>query len=294
MGASSPTRAIARARAERAARHDPLTGLANRVALDAAIGDSLARLDRYGEPFAALSIRFDDLKALVFQRGPQAGDEWLRQAATRLRDAVDERGLLARIGDDHFAFVMRMSSASRDVRSLADDIASRFDKAIVLESGLAFCQAAVGVALAPDDGNDAEALLASADAEIYRQPGEAHPAAPALETIRRAPRRRELTLAMGSSLSRGEFFLEYQPILTTGTGRVEAFEALARWRHPSLGLIPPVEFIDIAEKTGLIHDLGEWIVNEALREAVRWPQPARVAVNVSGEQLCGALLQDHV
>lgn len=277
---------IARARAECAARHDPVTGLFNRVALDATLAESLARLERYGEPFAVISIRFDELKALIHQRGRTPGEEWLRQAAVRLRDAVDERGVLARIGDDHFSVVTRIASGAQDAPALVAEIASRFEKAFVLEGGLAFCQAAVGVALAPDDGKDAETLLAKADAKMSAQPGERGPAPSKAPPPGRPPRRRELSLEMRSSLSRGEFFLQYQPVQTTRNGRVEAFEALARWRHPTLGLIPPMEFIDIAEKSGLIHDLGEWIVNEALREAAGWSQPARIAVNVSGEQLC--------
>jgi diguanylate cyclase (GGDEF)-like protein len=284
-GRSFADTVIARARAESAARHDPLTGLANRAAFEATLAGFFARLERFGEPFAALSIRFDTLQSLIYEWGPRAGEELLRQAALRLSDAVDERGALARIGDDRFAVVTRLSSDSRDARALAADIAASFDHAFVLETGLTICPARVGVAMAPEDGADAETLIAHADAEIHRVQGE--PARqPTMNAGVQPPRRRELTREMRRSFARGDFFLQYQPIASLRSGRVEAFEALVRWRHPSLGVIPPLEFIDIAEKTGFIHDLGEWILGAALREAASWPTPARISVNVSGEQLC--------
>jgi len=278
---------IARARAEGSARHDPLTGLANASAFAAAVAESGRRFERYGEPFAALSIRFEEAPSLIGEGDAPDGQEWLRLVAARLRDVVDGRGRIARIGDDHFAVLTRVSADTRDARALAADIASRFDDAVALDHGLVVCRARVGVALAPEDGLDAQTLLASADAEICVST--AGPPPRRLAVVKgRIARRRELTRGMRRGLAQGEFFLVFQPIQNLRSGRVQGFEALARWRHPSLGLIPPLEFIEIAEKTGFIHDLGEWILNEALRQAAAWPEPARIAVNVSGEQLCDA------
>lgn len=277
---------VAQARAESAARHDPLTGLANYSAFEAAVADSHRRFDRYGEPFAVLSIRFDDAPTLFGELGAEVGEEWLRFAAARLRDVVDERGRVARLGDHHFAVLTRVSKDTRDARALAADIASRFDDAVALGQGLVVCRARVGVAHAPEDGVDTQALLANADAEMSPSAGAAPRRYPLAKG--RIARRRELTRGMRRGLAQGEFFLVFQPIQNLRSGRVQGFEALARWRHPSLGLIPPLEFIEIAEKTGFIHELGEWILNEALAQAAAWPEAARIAVNVSGEQLCDA------
>ena len=281
---------IAQAHAELAARHDPLTGLNNRVAFDLALAEAFARYARKGERFALFSLDLDRFKSVNDRLGHQAGDELLRQVADRLRDAVDQRGTIARVGGDEFAIVARGLGDPHIAQAFADDIASRFDVAFALEAGSAMCPASVGVALAPIDGVDAKSLIAHADRALYRAKREVEDA-PAAQRAQRADsgkRRRELTRDMMSGLARGEFFLQFQPIVSLTSGRVESFEALARWRHPNRGLIPPLEFIGIAEKSGFIHDLGEWIIGEACREAVRWAGKARIAINVSGEQLCDA------
>jgi len=135
---------------------------------------------------------------------------------------------------------------------------------------------------------DAESLLRAADSALHLAKRGAKDIGPATPDHRHTRHRRELTQDMKAALAREEFVLKYQPIQNLRTGRVEGFEALVRWRHPRLGLIPPAQFVEIAEKTGIIHELGEWILLEACREAASWPVPARVAVNVSGEQLCDA------
>jgi predicted signal transduction protein with EAL and GGDEF domain len=173
---------------------------------------------------------------------------------------------------------------------LADDIASHFDHAFALEAGSVICRASVGVALAPIDGDNPKSLIAHADSALYRAKKGVKdpPAARRAERADSGKRHRELTRDMIAGLARGEFFLQFQPIVSLTSGRIETFEALARWRHPHRGLIPPHEFIGIAEKSGFIHELGEWILEEACREAARWAGKARIAINVSGEQLCDA------
>ena len=285
---------IAQARAELAARHDPLTGLPNRAAFEMALADAFHRWQRFGERFAMLSIDLDRFKAVNDRYGHQAGDELLRQAADRLADVLDGRAHVSRLGGDEFTVIARAVGEEKTAEALAADIASRFDAPFALEAGSALCRASIGVALAPIHGADAKSLIAHSDNELYCAKNEAKSAAAAAERSGRADgiqRRRELTREMKASLARGEFFLQYQPVVALRSGRLEGFEALARWRHPSLGLIPPLEFIGIAEKNGFIHELGEWILNEACSEAARWRGQARIAVNVSGEQLCDAAFE---
>ncbi len=283
-------RVIAQARAELAARHDPLTGLPNRAAFNASIEEAFDRLHRYGERFALLSIDLDDFKGVNDRWGHQAGDQLLRQAADRLSDALDSRGFIARLGGDEFAIIARGLFEPGAAARLAADIGFKFDAPFALDIGLAQCRASVGYAIAPADGASSRDLLGAADAALYRSKREVRSAPPVLPRpdAGQARNRRELAQDLRSALTRNEFFLQYQPIQSLRSGRTEGFEALVRWRHPRLGLIPPGDFIDIAEKSGSIHELGEWILHEACREANSWPEAIRIAVNVSAEQLCDA------
>jgi diguanylate cyclase len=294
-GASSHARTfaekvVAQLRAELTARHDPLTGLPNRAAFNAAIEDAFDRLARYGERFALLYIDLDDFKAVNDQWGHQVGDQLLRLASNRLSDALNERGMIARLGGDEFVVIVRGVFDAEQASNLAADVSFRFDAPFALDGRVAHCGASVGAALAPRDGSDAVTLLRAADLALYRakRAAKGAPHLPRTPDDLQARHRRELTQDMKAAVTRGEFFLQYQPIQSLRSGRIQAFEALVRWRHPRLGVIPPGKFIDIAEKTGIIHELGEWILREACREAAGWPAQVRVAVNMSGEQLFDA------
>ena len=283
-------RVVAQARAELAARHDPLTGLPNRAAFDLAMAEAFDRWKRYGERFALLCIDLDDFKAVNDRWGHQAGDQLLSQAANRLLDSVERYCTVARLGGDEFAIIARGVFDKTAASVLAADVESRMSAAFELDTGTAFCGASIGVAMAPVDGDSAETLLKAADTGLYASKRERRGASPvtAAPEASAARRRRELTQDLKSAIARNEIFLQYQPVQTLRGGRLEGFEALARWRHPRLGPIPPTEFIEIAEKIGLIHELGEWILNEACREAASWPDDLHIAVNVSAEQLCDA------
>ena len=191
---------------------------------------------------------------------------------------------------------MRGPHDGEQVSILAVDLACRFDVPFSLEDEVVRCTASVGFAHAPEDGADRPALQRAAEASLRKGRIVETDAAAARPTIDAyyARHRRELTHDIRGAVARQEFFLQYQPIQNLRDGRVEAFEALVRWRHPRLGLVAPGQFIDIAEKTGIIHELGEWILSEACREAASWPSPARVAVNVSGQQLCDASIDSVV
>ena len=300
FGAASHARSfaesvVARARAELAARHDPLTGLPNRTAFDAALAEGLLRCERFGERVSLFSIDFDHFKAVNDLWGHQAGDQLLRQAADRLRDAVGERGFIARLGGDEFSVIVASLVTLSEVETFASDIATCFDAPFLLDAGSTLCRASVGFATAPMDGADAEGLIGAADASLYRAKYDSRdvlPRRPGGEVIA-ALHRRELTGDMRCALARGEFYLCYQPVVTLRSQTLHGFEALARWRHPRFGEIPPALFIEIAEKNGFIHELGEWILHEACREAAGWPSPISIGVNVSGKQLCDAAFEGH-
>ena len=281
-------RVLGQARAEAAARHDRLTGLPNRIALEAAVAAAFRRLDQYGERFALFIVDLVDFKRFNDRLGRHAGDHLLRQVAGRLAGAVRDRELVARLGDDEFAFIARGAVDARGAAKRADKIAQFFEAPFTLDGAPALCRARIGIALAPSDGEDAGALLGHADAALHKAKSARGTAAHFYSAAedREAQDQRELAHDLIGAVGRGEFFVEYQPIRSLETGRVEACEALVRWRHPRRGLISPTQFIPIAEQTGAVHELGEWILLSACAEAVRWPERVRVAVNVSAQQIC--------
>ena len=281
-------RVVAQAFAESAARHDPLTGLPNRTAFNAELAEAYRRLDRYGEKFALLYIDLDDFKAVNDRLGHLAGDQLLLQMAGRLAGKLRDKDILCRLGGDEFVLLARGLSDAHDASAMAAALALVFDPPFVLDGGSAYCRASVGVALAPADGDTPAALVAHADAALYMAKRDrafrAHlyRAGEDIETRDR----RALAADMKGALARGEFFLEFQPIVELASGRIEANEALVRWRHPVHGLVPPSLFVPVAEQSGAIHELGEWIMYEACRTARLWPDDVRVAVNVSADQIC--------
>lgn len=286
---------VIKTRLELAARHDPLTGLPNRVAFVAVMDEALERLGRYGERFALFHIDLDRFKSINDRYGRTIGDQLLRRIAARLRDAHDGRDHVARLGSDEFAIIARGVPDRAAADAIAADIAARFDAPFALDEGAVVCAISIGTAVAPVDGPTGAALMRVANARLRAPTSRSDDAdLPQPNDDRQSSRRRELTQDLKLALRRGDFFLQYQPVYDLKSGRLEACEALVRWRHPRFGLVPPGEFIGLAEKTGAIHELGEWILNEACREASSWPARIRIAVNVSGEQLCDASINQVV
>ena len=287
-GRQFAVRVVAQARAEMQARHDPLTGLPNRVAFEAALESACHRLERYGERFALLYIDLDDFKMVNDRHGHLAGDQLLKQMAGRLSLCLREADMLARLGGDEFVMIARGLSSPTDAAVLADRLSEAFEGAFTLEGGALECRASVGVALAPIDGATPHTLVRRADSALYKAKRERNGAVrlSAHGGDREFSDRRALAQDMKGALKRGEFFLQFQPIQDLSTGRVSSNEALARWRHPQRGHVPPMQFIGIAERLGLIHELGEWIMFEACREAAHWPADVGIAVNVSPDQIC--------
>ncbi len=288
-------RVVAQARAETAALHDPLTGLPNRSAFEAALCEVFARLERYGERFSLFSLDLDSFKGINDRLGHQAGDQLLRQVAGRLAGAVRAGETIARIGGDEFVMIVRGGADANDAERRADEMAKCFDAPFLLDHSTVLCRASIGIAQAPSDGADPTTLLGCADAALYkskRQTGRpsAHFYDAAEDT--KAQGQRELAHDLISAVARSELFLEYQPIQSLATGRVEACEALVRWRHSRLGVLAPARFIGLAEGAGAIHEIGAWTMRQACAEATRWPDDVCVAVNVSAHQICdGSILR---
>ncbi|OJA28873.1 histidine kinase [Burkholderia ubonensis] len=278
--------AEAEARIHELAHHDSLTGLPNRATFLTEFDAWLRRSDKV---IALLFIDLDGFKLINDARGHSAGDEVLRQVAERLRGQCPEPGMmLGRIGGDEFAVLMRdtdadgaMGAAARLVDTLVAPYAPSPDRQFRIG-------ASIGCVLAPHHGNDAGVLLSRADMALYAAKkagkGTYRMFSPDMETSAQERIALESKLRLALDESQG-LYVFYQPIVDVRTRRITTREALLRWHHPRAGWISPARFIPVAERGGLIDRLGRFVLDQACRQAARWPDGARVAVNVSAGQL---------
>ena len=264
------------------AYYDALTGLANRHLLQQQIA---ANLSTSGS-FALLFADLDGFKAINDTMGHASGDQLLRDVAARLLACVGDMGMAGRMGGDEFAVVMRTGTSQRDAHALALRLIEEVRRPFIVEGQLCDIAFSIGIAISPSDGSTAEALLRNADLALYAAKNNKRGSYCFYEpTMGRAMRdRRQMEADLGIALERGEFELHYQPILNLKTQAFAGFEALLRWRHPEHGMISPARFIPVAEETGIIVPIGEWVLREALREAAKWPAHLRIAINVSSLQ----------
>lgn len=279
-------RLVQQVNVEEEARTDALTHLSNRVSFDEKMRYALARLDRYEEGFAVLYIDLDDFKAVNDKWGHAAGDELLIHAASRLRACAREGDAVARLSGDEFAIIAPEIDNAKEARAVADRVIRTLDAPFPISYSQISVSASIGIALAPRDGTDPETLLKHADTALYcakRGSGGAVQFFNLRQNVD-SKERRALEYDLRAALERNEFFLLYQPILSVADDRIAGFEALLRWRHPRRGVVPPADFIRLAEETGLIHAIGDWAMREACRVASAWPRTIKIAVNVSAVQ----------
>jgi diguanylate cyclase len=292
----SAKRVAEQEQAETKVRRDELTSLPNRLAFFEALESAFARLARLDERFAVLYLDLNDFKAVNDRFGHATGDNLLVQVGQRLKACIREVDLVARLSGDEFAVIVADANDLSAVTKLADRIISTLDVAFAIDGAEVFTGACVGIAFAPVDGASPDLLLKNADEALYdakhRSAGAIRLYDPRAKDASR--RRRRLERDLRFALSRREFFLVYQPIVALEKGRIVGCEALLRWRHPTSGVKLPNEFADVLEETGLINEIGNWILLEACKAAVAWPESMRVAVNVSAIQLRNARILSAV
>ena len=264
------------------AHYDALTDLPNRVLFRQRLEQAL-RAIRPDDQLAVMYIDIDEFKAVNDALGHQIGDELLRAIADRLRSCLGETDVAARLGGDEFAVIQTAVRDQTQTMQLLAAIYQSIRQPIDCSGHLITTDASIGIAVAPTDGLDLDQLLRNADLALYGAKSDGRRTYRLFEAgmDARAKARRSLELELRQAIVDGSFELHYQPLLHLEDGRVSCCEALLRWRHPERGTISPADFVPVAEDTGLINDLGHWVLNTACREAVNWPDHIHVAVNVS-------------
>lgn len=264
--------------------HDGLTGLPNRKLFTEQLSSALDRRKTRDRVMVAY-VDLDDFKVINDTLGHPAGDTLLRDVSDYLRAALPD-ALVARLGGDEFAILIDNIDESENIAVHADNLQHCFNREISLEGQRADCSASIGIAIAPGDGDDDVTLMKNADLALYRAKHEGKSTYHFFEQSldEQARQRRQTELDLRTALKDGNFELNFQPLYNISEKRVVGFEALLRWNHPERGRVSPVEFIPLAEETGLILPIGEWVIREACHQASTWPDHISVAVNISPKQ----------
>ena len=268
------------------AHYDALTDLPNRVLFRDQIERELQRTDR-GEQFALLYIDVDEFKGINDSLGHHVGDELLKAVAARIRSCIGESDLIARLGGDEFAVIQTGVRSARDVVELVTRIHQAIRQPHQCLGHQLTTDASIGIAMAPQDGTDLDQLIKNADLAMYAAKAGGRRIHRFFEPAMDASAKARLAMEqdLRQALADGGFELHYQPLVDLRRDEVTGCEALLRWRHPERGMISPAEFIPVAEDTGLIVELGEWVLKTACAEAAGWPDHIRISVNVSPVQL---------
>ncbi|MDP1584748.1 MAG: EAL domain-containing protein [Bradyrhizobium sp.] len=268
------------------AQHDALTDLPNRVLLREHLERALAVTRGGGAGLAVLLLDLDRFKEVNDTLGHPAGDRLLQAVAVRLRGCILETGFIARLGGDEFAVIDYVTNPDGEATALAERIRASLCEPFDLGDHQLTTSTSIGIAIAPRDGTDSDEIMKRADLALYAAKHGGRGAFRFFESEldQRMHARRNLERDMRDALARGEFELHYQPFVHAGSDDISGFEALLRWHHPRRGLVLPAEFIPIAEETGMIVPLGEWVLRAACAEAATWPADLKIAVNLSPAQ----------
>lgn len=271
------------------AHNDALTGLVNRTQFTDQLNQKVSRLERYGTPFSVLYIDLDSFKNVNDTKGHPIGDKLLSMVGARLRSEVRDIDVLARIGGDEFAIIMDLHENVESEATLSGRIIQSLSTPFNIEGENIIIGASIGIAKAPLNGTRPDQILRNADLALYRakEAGKGIFQFFKTEMDSRAREQRTLEFELREALDNDQFELYYQPLLDADNKRPTGFEALIRWNHPIRGMVSPAEFIPLAEKTGLIVRIGEWVINEACKTAASWPNTCTIAVNLSAQQFDG-------
>ena len=293
----------ARAMAERMthqATHDALTNLPNRLLLMDRLEQALLRCPWHERLVAVIFLDLDHFKLVNDTLGHDVGDQLLRQVAERLTASVRQGDTVCRLGGDEFVVLLTDIAARDDVLTLAEKLIARLDEPYRLGGQEYFCSASAGISVAQEEGMVPAVLLKNADVALYRakDSGRSNYQFFSEDMNKHAIQALQTKTGLRHALDRNELVLHYQPQVDLGTGNIIGVEALVRWNHPTKGMIPPMDFIPVAEESGLIFPISEWVLAEACTQAKRWRDAGlpnlRVAVNLSGRQFRQIGLAEHI
>jgi diguanylate cyclase (GGDEF)-like protein len=279
------------------AQHDLLTGLANRALFSEKLEDAAKRLQRHGTTFTVLMLDLDKFKNVNDTLGHSAGDQLLVEVAQRLRTSIRDLDVLARLGGDEFAIIQENEKVQGEgAVALALRIIGLIEQPFDLGGHQVNVGTSIGISFAPEHGADAETLLHKADLALYAAKSGGRNAFRVFERglTEAADIQRSMEGELREAISRNEFELHYQPMIDATAGRIFGVEAFVRWHHPSRGLLAPDRFLPLAESTGLMLPLGEWVLRQACMDAAAWPADIRIAVNVSAVQFVSGNLFELV
>lgn len=282
--------AVAEKKIRHLAYHDTLTGLPNRMLFMDRIEQAIARMDRTREAFALLFIDIDHFKIINDTLGHDAGDKLLRSVTQRLRDIIRQTDTVARFGGDEFTVLLENIQKPEDTVLVTDKLLRVLHEPIIISGRDVRISASVGIAVYPQDGGDFGTLLKHADTAMYeaKQLGRNNFQFYTKSMSESAQKRLDLEASLREAISSEAFRVYYQPKYELDTGQCWGMEALIRWSHPEKGLIPPVDFIPVAEETGMIIPISEWMIRECFRQMVSWRQSglqvANLSINISPRQ----------
>ncbi len=269
------------------ARYDTLTGLPNRLMLTEGLAEALRYAAQWKTRCAFLMIDLDRFKSVNDSLGHHVGDRLLAQVAQRLQSVMTPNEQVGRLGGDEFAIVIRDASRSGHVTDVAQRVVAAISQPYMVDNHTLYIGASVGSAVGPRDGPNVETLMRNADLALYQAKdeggGEHRQYQPALHS--NAQEKLKLEASLRTAIGKEEMELHFQPVVNARSESVVSFEALLRWNSKDHGFISPDKFIPLAEDTRLIVPIGDWVLREACRQAIGWPEDIKVAVNVSGEQL---------
>ena len=287
------------ARIEYLASHDSLTNLPNREMFNGLLRYAIEAARRHQRRFAVLFIDLDRFKIINDSLGHDAGDILLVEIANRLRGALRSSDVVARLGGDEFVVILEETAEGDDVERIARNLLSVLGLPLQLSGHECHTTASIGIAMYPSDGSDVQTLTKNADMAMYLAKEDGKNGFRFFTKAVKTQSIERLTLetALRRALERNQFALHYQPKVDTASGQITGVEALLRWTHPELGVLPPMQFIPLAEETGLIVPIGRWVLKEACAQNMAWQRrglrPVSMAVNLSPRQFAdGCLLQD--
>ncbi|WDR04996.1 EAL domain-containing protein [Devosia rhodophyticola] len=278
-------RKAAEQRITRLAHHDVMTGLLNRTRFTEHLNNCVARLERYGAPFSVLFLDLDQFKSVNDSRGHMVGDKLLAAVAHRITAAARDTDIVARLGGDEFAIILPNDCSPEGNASLAQRLINSINQTFQIEDEEVNIGISVGIAMAPINGTRPDQILRNADLALYRAKADGRSVFRFFESQMDsdARERRMLEVELRDALKNKELELYYQPLISAVDRRPMGFEALIRWNHPIRGLVPPAEFIPLAERSSLIVEIGDWTIEQACRAAASWPTGMTVAVNMSAK-----------